>query len=107
MFEGCILLLTLVGGIVAPDALDSTTTELAKVLKKSKYFLAKLEMVADELRTSTEVLVDGIQNFSYLPEECKAGGGMIFDGVGNGTDYDIGAGMEVLPYSLKQCSYIL
>ena len=46
------------------SAQDSVTTELSKILKRSRYFVAKLEMVADELQVSTEALKDGMQNLS-------------------------------------------
>ena len=53
------------------SAQDSVTTELSKILKRSRYFVAKLEMVADELQVSTEALKDGMQNLSSPLDDCR------------------------------------
>ena len=91
MLEG-LLVVVLMGSTAAQD---TVTMELAKVLKKSKYFLAKLEMVADELATSALTLGEGVRNFSSLPEDCGMGNNMALDGIGNGTDCSYGTGGRV------------
>lgn len=63
--------IVLIIAIAVVGAQDSVATELSKVLKRSRYFVAKLEMVADELQVGTEALKDGVRNLSYVPDDCR------------------------------------
>ena len=92
--------IVLIIALAVVGAQDSVATELSKVLKRSRYFVAKLEMVADELQVGTEALKDGVRNLSYVSDDCGFVNGTN-PVPSSGIDFGAKAGRKVLKRNLQ------